>query len=52
MGKKSALEKIQKMLSKGNIAIRKKKNAEKKTESFLTVVTYYDDDRRAETPLI
>lgn len=51
MGKTSALEKIQKMLSKGNIAIRKK-NAEKKTESFLTVVTYYDDDRRAETPLI
>jgi len=33
MGKKSALEKVQKMLSKGNCAIRKK-NAAKKLSFF------------------
>ena len=51
MGKKSALEKVQKMLSKGNCAIRKK-NAAKKLSFFPPVVTYYDDDQRAEASLL
>lgn len=39
MGKKSALEKVQKMLSKGNCAIRKKKAA-KRLSFFPPIVTY------------
>lgn len=51
MGKKSALEKVQKMLSKGNCAIRKK-NAAKGLSFFPPIVTYYDDDQRAEACLL